>query len=233
MDLMAQLPWQVYHDQAQVADFQRAWGKELDVLLAARDDYYQQMRPGTATWGLALFEREYGIVPKLSQPLEKRREVWRAKRRGRGTTTTAVLKETTQRITGLPAQVVEHPEEDYFEIWVHSGGKAMDLGELVPIIEEIKPAHLGMVFGWRVQTDLTLYAALMGGSQPQRSHSLSPPEHQKTTEDLGVFPAAYRGGQAQISLSPPKTIRVEHPLFVGASWRSYSTHQGKGVGNYG
>lgn len=179
MDLMAQLPWRVYHDQEHVADFQRAWGKELDVLIAARDDLYRQMRPGTATWGLALFEREYGILPDPGKALEKRRGLWRAKRRGRGTTTTAVLQQTAELVTGLPAEVVEYPELDYFEILIHARQQPMDIRDLVRIVEEIKPAHLGMVFAWRVTARQAVQVGTGADTRFRRRAILSPPEKQR------------------------------------------------------
>lgn len=64
-------------------------GEELGLLEKEIKDILNQFRVDTATWGLDIWEKIYGIETDLSLTYEERREIVKAKIRGQGTTTIA------------------------------------------------------------------------------------------------------------------------------------------------
>lgn len=147
MDLMRLLPEHLYNGEAHVQAMQDAAGRAAAELLEARDDLYKQMRQSTATWGLGLFEREYGILADEGKPREQRLSHLRAKRKGQGTTSLAMLKALSESFVGGEVEVLDYPEESRFEIkFVGQLGIPPNLNDLTAVIEEVKPAHLAFSY---------------------------------------------------------------------------------------
>lgn len=206
MDLMKLLPWNVYHDQEQVADFQGAIGSQLAELLRYRDDLYLQFRLSSASWGMAAHEADYGIPVNPELSLEQRKRRWRAKRQGRGTTKSSVIEQIASDFTGLRCQVVEFPEEDRFELWAYmeSGIPALT-NDLIRMIEEIKPAHLGVYYCNRDVVLATLHAASF--SVPRIRNPIRPPAAKGTP--------------------------IQATMRIGAVNYTHTRHIAGGVTNYG
>ncbi len=97
-----------------------------------------------ATWSLPDWEEEFGVKPKLNDTLENRRNRVMAKKRGIRTTTKEVVKE----ICGMFAEnvdVIEYSKDYWFEMDLETHhGFTNFLDVLIEIIEELKPAHLGV-----------------------------------------------------------------------------------------
>ena len=145
--LYEHLPQELYHEEEHVLDLQAAIEGELTAAREARDGLYHQLRPSTAdSWGLANYEREYGIVPDESKPLSERLSVWRAKRRGFGTSTVKLLTSVAGSFFEGEIEVEEHPESYSVEI-ILTGASAMPNRDRAPenAIKEVLPAHLGYV----------------------------------------------------------------------------------------
>lgn len=122
-------------------------GYELALLNWKREDLIKQCFIDTATWGLSLWENEYGIETDLSKSYEERREVLRAKKRGQGTVTKKMIKATAEAFSGGEVDVIEYPDKYYFVVkFIGQKGIPKNLQVFRNMLETIKPAHLGIKF---------------------------------------------------------------------------------------
>ena len=114
-----------------------------------------------ATWGLRRWEEELGIEYNPSMSYEERREIIKAKLRGRGTTTKAMIKNTAESFSGGEVDVIEYPEEYKFVVkFIGEKNIPRNMQRFVNMLETIKPAHLTYEFKstyvvWNHLTDLT------------------------------------------------------------------------------
>ncbi len=124
-----------------------AKGAELDQLFAALDETLQQFFVRTATWGLERWERELGITTDLSKPLDQRRAVVESKLRGSGKFSGRLVKSVAEAYDGGTVDVSFQPAEWSFTIkFVDTLGIPPNLNDLKAVIDEIKPAHLAVVY---------------------------------------------------------------------------------------
>lgn len=129
----------------------KAWDKtcgyELGILALRKEDIVKQFFIETATWGLVYWEKQYGIATDLNKTYEDRREVIKAKIRGSGTATKAMIKNTAEAFSGGEVNIIEHPENYSFTVqFVGALGIPKNLEAFKEILETIKPAHLGYDF---------------------------------------------------------------------------------------
>ena len=130
-----------------------AEGIELGLLKYQLDDIKKQFRIDTATWGLDWWEDKYGIKTNYLLSYEDRREIVKAKKRGRGTTTKAMIKNTAESFSGGECNVIEHNSEYYFTIhFIGVKGIPRNMQAFKDMLEIIKPAHLGYVFMYTYNT---------------------------------------------------------------------------------
>lgn len=116
---------------------------QLSRLAAQTQDLLNQCFVDTATWGLTLWEEEYGIKTNLNSSYEERREVIKAKRRGQGTCTKALIKNVAEAFSGGECNVLENTSPYTFTIqFVGIKGIPKNMKGLISAIDEIKPAHL-------------------------------------------------------------------------------------------
>lgn len=128
-------------------------GTELGLLAYQLEDIKKQFRIGTATWGLTLWEEKYGIETNLSLSYEERREIVKAKKRGRGTATRARIKKTAESFSGGEVDIIEHNDEYYFVVkFIGVRGIPKNMSAFIDMIETIKPAHLGYKFEYTYLT---------------------------------------------------------------------------------
>ncbi len=143
-ELMHYLPtyWQ---DVKEMVALQDSLGKEAGELDCKEKDVSSQCFIETGTWGLELWEKEYGLKTDLSLSYEHRREMIKAKLRGVGTTTKDMIENVARAFSNGAVQVIEHNDEYFFEIkLVGTRGIPANMTGLKSILEEIKPAHLGI-----------------------------------------------------------------------------------------
>ena len=128
-------------------------GTELGLLNYQLEDIKNQFHIDTATWGLDWWEDKYGIeINKLSS-YEDRREVVKAKKRGRGTTTIAMLKKTAIAFSGGEANTIEHNSEYRFTVhFISIKGIPKNMQSFKDMLEIIKPAHLAYDFAYTYNT---------------------------------------------------------------------------------
>ena len=141
-DLLEYLP-NFYHNSDVIKTFMESNSIEVDTLKAYIEDLSKNLYVKTATWGLDLFEEELGLVTDKSISYEERRERILAKKRGNGTTTKAMIKNTAEAFSGGEVEVIENFNDYSFIVkFVGVLGIPKNLTLFKNMIEEIKPAHL-------------------------------------------------------------------------------------------
>lgn len=141
-DLLECLP-SFYHNSDIIKAFMESNSVEVDTLKAYMDDLIKNLYVKTATWGLDLFEEELGLTTDKSISYEERRERILAKKRGNGTTTKAMIKNTAEAFSGGEVEVIENFNDYSFVVkFVGVKGIPKNLALFKKMIEEIKPAHL-------------------------------------------------------------------------------------------
>ena len=141
-DLLEYLP-SFYHNSDVIKSFMESNSIEVDTLKAYIEDLSKNLYVKTATWGLDLFEEELGLVTDKSISYEERRERILAKKRGNGTTTKAMIKNTAEAFSGGEVDIIENFEDYSFVVkFIGVKGIPKNLTLFKNMIEEIKPAHL-------------------------------------------------------------------------------------------
>ena len=142
IDLLEYLP-SFYHNSDIIKTFMESNSIEVDTLKAYIEDLIKNLYIKTATWGLDLFEEELGLATDKSISYEERRERILAKKRGNGTTTKTMIKNTAEAFSGGEVEVIENFNDYSFVVkFVGIKGIPKNLTLFKNMIEEIKPAHL-------------------------------------------------------------------------------------------
>ena len=143
-DLMKYLPL-YWHNIKEMVALQGTLGMELGEIECKLKDLFSQCFIETATWGLDIWERELDLKTDLSLSYEHRREMIKAKLRGSSTTTKEMIANVAKAFSNGEVEVIEHNDEYYFDIkFVGTRGIPANMAGLKSILEEIKPAHLGI-----------------------------------------------------------------------------------------
>lgn len=146
MNLIDLLP-SFYHESDFVKAFMSSQTIEADLLKASVEDLVANLYVKTATWGLAYFEEELGLYTDISKPYEERRERIMAKKRGNGTTTVKMLKDTALAFDCGEVDVQERFNEYKFILkFVSQKGRPKNLEDFKNMVDEIKPCHLAYEF---------------------------------------------------------------------------------------
>lgn len=135
---------------------EKMWGKAQE----DTEDFEKQLFLSTATWGLDFWEQMYGIENDESKGYEVRRSVVRAKIRGAGTTTVAMIKNTSEAYVNGGVNVIEQNAQHKFVVMMASIiGIPPNIEDLRNTIKEIKPVHLDfeIVFKYNIMKDLQRY----------------------------------------------------------------------------
>lgn len=108
------------------------------------EDIRRQLNVDTATWGLAVYEYEYDIEIDESKPYSERRSAIKAKMRGQGTVTEALIKTVALAFTGGEISVNFNGkiEIEFIDIY----GIPENLDDFKRAIANIKPAHLDVIY---------------------------------------------------------------------------------------
>lgn len=126
------------------ADIQQALEPERLALWQAEDGLIAQLCVDTATWGLRYWEEALGLPVELGKETEFRRSRVRAKLRGVGVTTVALIRDTAASFSNGAVEVTEQAAQYRIKI-KFSGtiGIPPNLDDLTAALREIMPAHLG------------------------------------------------------------------------------------------
>ena len=143
-DLIKYLPL-YWHDIKEMIVLQKSLGIEIGELDLKLKDLFSQCFIETATWGLDIWERELDLKTDLSLSYEHRREMIKAKLRGSSTTTKEMIANVAKAFSNGEVEVIEHHDKYYFDIkFIGTRGIPANMTGLKSILEEIKPAHLGI-----------------------------------------------------------------------------------------
>ena len=136
-----------YQHSTEIADTQNAINNEIEKACAAKDDFMLQLNVDTATWGLDLWEKAYGIITDLSKSYDFRRSRIKSKRRSQGVTTVTMIKNVAESFSNGEVEIIEYNLEYRFEVkFVGTLGIPPNMDDLTAAIEEIKPAHLAYAY---------------------------------------------------------------------------------------
>lgn len=109
----------------------------------AQGSLMDQLFVDTATWGLDLWERDYGLETDKSKPDDFRRSRIISKIRSQGTATKEMIKNAAESFSGGETEIIEYPSEHRFEVkFSGTVGTPPNMDDLTEAIEDIKPAHL-------------------------------------------------------------------------------------------
>lgn len=120
--------------------------KEIQKRNEQIDDLKKQFSVDTATWGLAFFERDYGIPIDESKSIEDRRALVKSKMRGSGTVTSGLIKDVALAFTG--GQVDVNFNGKIIITFTDIVGIPPNMDDFKAAINEIKPAHLDIIYAY-------------------------------------------------------------------------------------
>lgn len=181
----------------------QAENTEVAALRAHWREVLAQCNVETATWGLALWERQLDLPTDSGLPDDLRRSKILAKLRGIGTVTLAMIRAVAESYADGPVVVEEHPKQYSFNLrYLDTVGVAHQ-NELMRTIEEIKPAHLAYHIIHQVTTTSTIRAG-MAARQGDRFR-LSP-----------VVCRGYRQNPVYCGMAARQADHIQlRPLFCG------------------
>lgn len=118
---------------------------QLDNRDAVIADLHKQMSVDTATWALPIYEAELGIPIGINKSVEERRSVIKSKMRGTGKVDAALIKLVVDSWTNGEVDVafVDSTIKITFTSVV---GIPPSMTDVEVAIEEIKPAHLAVLY---------------------------------------------------------------------------------------
>lgn len=146
MELIKYLP-SFYLNSEEVTNIQAGLGSENDKMRLAIQDILNQIFVSTATWGLKYWEEMLTIDTDESKPYEFRRSVVKAKLRGAGTVTVSLIKNVAESFSNGQVDINENVQPYTFEVkFIGTRGIPPNLDDLKKVINEIKPAHLAVLY---------------------------------------------------------------------------------------
>ena len=138
----------VYRKDNWIGQLFQAAGLELDNVSTAIDEINNQYFINTATdWGLKLYEWELGIT-KPSKKLKARRSTVEAKWKTGGKVDIALLQAVADSWKNGEIDVT-FPDGKIHITFVGDYGVPTDLEDLYAALDEVKPAHLAIVYTFR------------------------------------------------------------------------------------
>ena len=162
MKLIEMLP-SFYHDSNFVKAYISSHDVEHELIEESIKDLVDNLYVDSATWGLDLFEEKLGIKTNKNKDYQERREYIKAKKRGSGTTTVAVVKNIAEAFSGSEVEVIEDYSNYLFKIrFVGEKGVPKNINDFKKIIEEIKPAHLAYELEFTYNTHRDLFGRTHG-----------------------------------------------------------------------
>ncbi len=175
---------------------------EAQAAYDAAVDFLAQLNVDTATWGLALWEFEYGIRTDLTKPLDARRTTLKAKMRGAATTTAAQIRRIVNAYTGNDScKVTEYPREYLVGVSYTLDLDKQDRVEACRAsLREALPAHLGLVQQVSAPTErTTLY---LGGALMPSPVTTHLPQYTPPYDTVPAYPGGVMCSAVTIQLPP-------------------------------
>jgi hypothetical protein len=137
----------VYSNSAEAAALQAGYQAAADELTQAAGDTAAQCFVATATWGLDMWERYLLLPTTVGLSDDRRRERIISKLRGAGISTRALIERVAEAYSNGECEVTEQFAGYTFTVrFISERGRPPGLELLQAAIEEIKPAHLAVVY---------------------------------------------------------------------------------------
>lgn len=165
-------------------------------------DFLAQLNVGTATWGLDLWEFEYGIQTDASKSLDARRTALKAKMRGAATTTAEQIRRIVNAYTGNDScEVTEYPREYLVGVsYTLDLDKQDRVEDCRKSLREALPAHLGLVQEVSAPTErATLY---LGGALIPSPVTTQLPQYLPTYDAVPAYPGGVMCSVTTLRLPP-------------------------------
>ncbi|ASJ54193.1 hypothetical protein BP422_15535 [Brevibacillus formosus] len=118
---------------------------QLDNRDEAIADLHLQMSVDTATWALSIYETELGITVDTSKPIDERRSLIKSKMRGTGKVDAALIKLVVDSWTNGEVEI-EFENSTITITFSSVVGIPPNIEDVEIAIEEIKPAHLAVLY---------------------------------------------------------------------------------------
>ena len=132
---------------------QTSLAEEIGLSRSKINDLHQQSNISTATWGLSLWEQEFGLSTDPSMSDQWRREILKAQIRGHGTVTKTQLIAIASAFSGGEVEVIEYPSEYRFVVrFIGFLGIPPNMAGFISMLDKMKPAHLSYDFEYRFTT---------------------------------------------------------------------------------
>lgn len=142
-----------YRDYSESKAIIESEAEELELLNERIADVLKQFNISTVTWAIEVYEREVGVEPDNSKPLEQRKSVVISKMRGAGTTTKELVEMTAKAYSNGDVEVTED-NANYNVIikFVSQYGIPSNMNDFESTLRSILPAHLGYTLQFRYLT---------------------------------------------------------------------------------
>lgn len=150
--MLSYLP-RYYETSRVMGSILQAQGTEMDKLHQSLDETLDQFFINTATWGLDAWERELGLSSYAGKPDDQRRSRIISKLRGIGTTTLSLIRNVAESYVYSTVEVTVSTAQYGFTVkFVDARGVPQNLEDLKSAIEEVKPAHLMVIYQFTYTT---------------------------------------------------------------------------------
>jgi hypothetical protein len=128
----------------------KAEASEFETLSSAIKDVLDQFFIDTATWGLANWETISGIPVDETKPIEERRSLIKAKRRGAGVVTAEQIQNVINSYSGGAVQITEDMANYTIKIkFVSNLGVPTNMPDIQAVVRDIIPAHLAIAYEYK------------------------------------------------------------------------------------
>jgi uncharacterized protein YmfQ (DUF2313 family) len=126
-------------------------GQEFDYLKLLLLFIIDQIFVETASdWGLDRWEQELDLQSYAGKPDDQRRSRIMSKMRGVGTVTINLIKSVAEAYDGGLVDVSTQPASYQFTVqFIDTRGVPPNINDLMAAVDEIKPAHLAVVYEYR------------------------------------------------------------------------------------
>lgn len=118
---------------------------EAEAALDAVIDFLAQLNVDSATWGLDLWEYQYGIPTNHTKSMQARRSVLKAKMRGTATTTVEQIRRVVNAYTSNDScEVTEYPSKYFVSVSYELPNQLLEVvDDCRTSLRIILPAHIG------------------------------------------------------------------------------------------
>jgi hypothetical protein len=129
---------------------------ELEKIHTEIKDLERQFFIDTATWGLAIYEKELKLPIRPNKSLEERRSIIKAKMRGMGKVDAEMIKAIVEAFTKSSVEVTFDGRINI--IFNNEKVIQLNISDMFNAIDEVKPAHLDYDFTSKYSKELKLQA---------------------------------------------------------------------------